>query len=210
MYSVPISTQPVQPMGSAATAAFAVISTVLFGTGTVYGLDRSESWRYHIQPRVAFTVDTGESSGNTDARPDVRTAVEHLENIRKVLNPQVADLASLFDVSRQAIYKWLAGTSMPEDDKFDRIVQLSRIADAFQSSGVSRAGTLLKMKTFGGRSLMELIASREVKDEHVAALIAEAKAMERSYQRSGLTTSKSQPTNDWQSSVSIPGSPEHG
>lgn len=189
---------------------FPVNSTVLFGTGSAYVLDSAELWPRHIQSRVSLILDAdaSEASINSTKHADVRTAAEHIENIRNVLNPAVADLATLFDVSRQAIYKWLTGSSNPEQDKLDRIVELSRIADAFHTAGVSRAGNLLKMKTFGGRSLMDFIKSRENRDEHVALLISEAKLMEASYKQSGLATSKSKPTSDWLSSISIPGSAE--
>lgn len=208
MYSIPASTRPMQPAWPAAKTAFAVIGTILVGTGSVYGLDRTESWRHHIQPRVPFILDAADASIGGAERPDVRTAPEHIESIRNVLNPAIADLAGLFDVSRQAIYKWLSGDSTPEPDKLNRIVELSRIADAFQAAGVSRAGALLKMKTFAGRSLMDLIKSGENRSEHVAALISEAKAMEASYKQSGLAASKSKSSSDWQSSISIPGSSE--
>lgn len=208
MYSIPVCSRPVQPMRSTTKAAFAVIGTVLIGTGSVYGIDRAKSWRHHIQPRVPFILDAADSSLDSTERPDVRTASEHIENIRNVLNPAVADLAGLFDVSRQAIYKWSSGDSTPEQEKLDRIVALSRIADTFRAAGVSRARTLVKMRTFGGQSLMDLIKSGESRNEHVEALISEAKAMEASYKRSGLATSKSKLTRDWQSSVSIPGSSE--
>lgn len=208
MYFTPVSPQPTQPVWPAAKVTFAVIGTILVGTGSVYALDRAESWRHHIQPRVPFIVDAADALTNDAARPDVRTASEHIESIRRVLNPAIADLAGLFDVSRQAIYKWLSGDSTPEPDKLNRILELSSIADAFQAAGISRAGTLLKMKAFAGLSLMDLIKSGENRSEHVAALIAEAKAMEASYKQSGLESSKSEPSSDWQSSISIPGSSE--
>lgn len=210
MYPGSISTRPGQPAGAATKTAFALFSTVLIGTGTVYGLSRADSWRHHVQPRVPFVLDTvGAAADNAD-RPDVRTAAEHIENIRNVLNPPVADLAAVFEVSRQAVYKWLSGGSTPEDDKLGRIRELSRVADEFQAAGISRAGTLLKMKAFAGRSLMDLIKSGESRNEHVRDLVAEARAMEDSYRGSGLATSKSRPTSDWQASVSIPGGSEQG
>jgi transcriptional regulator with XRE-family HTH domain len=208
MYSIPVSTRHVQPVLPPAKTAFAVIGTIVVGTGSVYGLDRTEFWRHHIQPRVPFILDAADASGSDAQRPDVRNASEHIESIRNVLNPAIADLAGLFDVSRQAIYKWLSGNATPEPDKLNRIAELSRIADAFQAAGVSRAGALLKMKAFDGRSLMDLIKSGENRSEHVAALISEAKAMEASYKQSGLATSKSKSSSDWQSAISIPGSSE--
>lgn len=208
MYFTPVFPQPTQPVWPAAKVTFAVIGTILVGTGSVYALDRAASWRHHIQPRVPFIVDAANAQDDNAARPDVRTASEHIQSIRSVLNPAIADLAGLFDVSRQAIYKWLSGDSTPEPDKLNRIVALSKIADALQAAGVSRAGTLLKMKAFAGLSLMDLIKSGENRSEHVAALISEAMAMEASYKRSGLENSKSKPSSDWQSSISIPGSSE--
>lgn len=206
MYSIPASTQPLQSAWPRTKAAFAVIGTVLVGTGSIYGINRTESWRHHIQPRVSFILDTIDVSHPETDQLDVRTAAEHIENIRNVLNPAIAELAGLFDVSRQSIYKWLSGDSIPESDKLDKIVELSRIADAFHVAEVSRAGALVKMKAFNGRSLFELIKSGENTSQEVAALINEAKAMEASYKRSGLATSKSIPSGDWQSSISIPGS----
>ena len=126
-----------------------------------------------------------------------------------MLNPAIAGLAVLFDVSQQTIYKWLSGHSTPEPDKLDGVLGLSRIADALHAAGVSRAGSIVKMKTFAGRSLLDVIKSGENRSEHVAVLISEAKAMEQAYKRSGLENSKSDPSSDWQSFISIPGSSEH-
>ncbi|WAR44952.1 helix-turn-helix domain-containing protein [Methylomonas rapida] len=207
MYTTQTGTQPLQPSNHTKTAFF-VISTLLVGTGTAYSMDRTEEWRHHIQPRVAFVVDKVPESTDLPATPDVRTAVEHIDNIRSVLNPSVADLANLFDISRQAIYKWLSGDSIPEPEKLDRIVKLSQIADDFNAEKISRAGSLLKMKTFNGRSLMDLLKAGEDCTMQVTALIKEAKAMEVSYQRSGLANSKAKLTSDWQSYLSIPGSSE--
>lgn len=120
------------------------------------------------------------------------------------------DLAGLFCVSRQTILKWLSGELTPEPDRLNQINELCKIADAFQASGVSRAGVLMKMKAFDGRSLMDLIKIGENRSEHVMALISEGKAMEASYRQSGLAASKSKSSGDWQSYFSIPGCLERG
>ncbi len=207
MYTTQAGTQLLQSINHTKTA-FAVISTLLVGTGSAYSMDRTEEWRHHIQPRVTFVVDKSVESSDRSSAPDVRSAVEHIENIRSVLSPSVADLANLFDITRQAVYKWLSGDSIPEPEKLRRIVKLSQIADAFNAEKISRASSLLKMKTFNGRSLMDLLKTGEDCTAQVVALIAEAKAMEASYKRSGLASSKAKPTSDWQSYVSIPGLPE--
>lgn len=208
MYSIPASTSTIQSINPASKNAFVIMGTVLFGTGSVYGINQAEAWREHVQPRVSFILDAQNTPNESIQRPDIRAATEHLENIRSVLNLSVADLASFFDVSRQAIYKWLSGDSTPEQDKLAKIVELSRIADIFHAEKISRAESLVKMKTFAGKSLIELIKSGSNRVEHVDALIEEAKLMQASHKQSGLATSKSKPTNDWQSSISIPGSIE--
>jgi transcriptional regulator with XRE-family HTH domain len=205
MYTTQSGTRPFQPISQSKTA-FAVISTLLVGTGSAYAMNRAEEWCHHIQPRVGFVVNKSVGAADYPSTLDVRTAVEHIENIRSVLNPSVADLANLFDITRQAVYKWLSGDSIPEPEKLERIEKLSRIADAINAAKISRASSLLKMKTFNGRSLMDLVKAGEDCTTHVTALIAEAKAMEASYDLSGLASSKAKPTSDWQSYVSIPGS----
>lgn len=173
--------------------------------------DDTDSWEQGSM-RLDSNV-SPESSGNFELdvispnnRPDVRTVPEHIENIRGTLKPKMADLAAIFNVSRQAIYKWISEETTPEAETILRIRQLSRISDRFGEANISRAETLLKMKTFDGLSLMDLIQSGDNTDEHIDALIDEAKAMESAYRNSRLWDSKAKPTDDWLSSISIPGS----
>lgn len=193
-----------QPLRRAAQTAFVVM---LVGTGSAYGMDRSETWRPYLQHRVPFILEA-DVHGSSAERVDIRTPLEHLENIRNVLSPAVSDLASVFDVSRQAIYKWLSNDSNPEPEKLARVQALSQIADAFKGAGVVRAGSLIKIKTFGGRSLMDIVKVGDDWHEAVDVLIAESRAMEHAYERSGLAKSKAKPTSDWQASQSIPASRE--
>ena len=199
-----VGINPLLPLRSAAQTVFVMM---LVGTGSAYGMDRLDTWRPHLQHRVSFIPEAG-IQGNGSERIDVRTPLEHLENIRTVLNPAVSDLASVFDVSRQAIYKWLSSDSKPEPEKSARVQALSQIADAFKEADVARAGSLLKMKTFGGRSLMDIVKAGDDWYEAVDLLIAESRAMERAYERSGLAKSKAKPTSDWQAYQSIPASRE--
>lgn len=203
MYANRAGLSPLRPLRNAAQTAF----VMLVGTGSVYGMDRSNIWLSYVQHRVPFVIDSGVSD-NTAERVDVRTPLEHLENIRSLLNPAVSDLASAFDVSRQAVYKWLSNDSKPEPEKLSRIVALSRIADAFKEAGVARAGSLLKMKTFDGRSLLDIVRAGDDWRQPVDVLIAESRAMEQAYERSGLARSKAKPSSDWLASQSIPSSRE--
>jgi len=178
---------------------------LISGTGSAYPLENARTWQPFVQSRASLDFD---EIGYVHSTMDLRTPLEHLQNIRTILNPPVAELASLFDVSRQAVYKWLAEDSSPESDKVARITELSNIADAFKEAGIHRAGTLLNMKLFDGRSLFDLLKANRPYQEQVKELIAEAKIMEAAYEQSGLSQSNAKPTNDWLSTVSIPSYPE--
>jgi DNA-binding transcriptional regulator YiaG len=208
MYQISSSTTLSQMGSTPARTAFVLMTTLLAGTGTVYSLDHIDLWRTHLQPRVSFELEGNESATQDLIKPDVRSITEHIENIRSILNPTVSDLANLLDISRQAVYKWLTGDSSPEADNKEQIVALSKIADAFKDANISRADSMLKMKAFDGKSLLDMLKSGQSCDQYVQALIAESRKIEKSYNQSGLATSKTKPNNNWLSSVSIPGSTE--
>lgn len=206
MYPTTLPTHRSMPIPQPVGAAVVVIACALGGTGSVFALSHAIEWGKMLDTRVPyFDVQTTDADA---ARPDIRSAAEHLANIRQVLNPAIADLATVFGVSRQAIYKWIGGESTPEDDKLERIRALSLAADAFQQAGVTRASSLLKMKAFEGRSLLDLVAAGQLVPEYTQTLIAEAQAMDAAYSRSGLAKSKAAPSDDWRAELSIPGSSE--
>ena len=101
----------------------------------------------------------------------------------------------------------LTRLGLGEDVKFNSPAQLQQ-ADAFLKAGVTRASSLLKMKAFEGRSLLDLVATGQLVSEHTQTLIAEAQAMDAAYSRSGLAKSKATPSDDWRAELSIPGSSE--
>lgn len=52
MYAMPTSTRFTQPIDAASAATVVVISTLLVGTGSLYDLSRTETWRHHIRRSV--------------------------------------------------------------------------------------------------------------------------------------------------------------
>lgn len=198
------------PFGAAATVAFALLGSTpaIGGTGSVFEISRAADWRRMLEARVALHIDLGARDGSRTPRPDLRSASEHLANIRQVLNPAIADLATAFGVSRQAIYKWIGAEATPEPVKLERVRALSHAADELKEAGVTRGPAMLKMKVFDGRSLLDLAAAGRLLPTHIQSLVAEAQAMDAAYGRSGLAKSRARPTNDWQAELSIPGSPE--
>ena len=181
------------------------------GTGSSYDIARVDEWRDVVQKITSLTIEIqnyGAPHVGRDAHVDVRSAAEHLANIRRVFNPAISDLANAFGVSRQAIYKWIGTEANPEPEKFARIKILSQAADAFSNANVARAPAMLKMKAFDGKSLLDLVASGRASLEHIHILTSEAQAMENAYNRSGLARKTAPVSDDWRSEISIPGLPE--
>ncbi len=219
-----ISTPPPTSYGSLTgdtsgiTSARAERTLVAFGTGSVYEISQTMHWKhwpscydllkYRLPCFTLFSLDDMTAVDRVqEPRPDLRSASEHLENIRRVFKPAVSDLAVVFGVSRQAVYKWIDDSATPEPANFKRIVELSHTADAFRDAGITRASNLLKMKAFQGRSLLDLLADGRLQSTHVQALIAEARAMDAAYDRSGSARSRAKPSDDWRTELSIPGVP---
>jgi DNA-binding transcriptional regulator YiaG len=198
------------PFGAGSKATMFAAGLALVGSGSVYSRDQVAAWAPFVHQNVPFVIRAPEAkdSAAADLQADVRTAAQHMANIREVLKPPMSVLSSFFGLTRQAIYKWIAGTSEPEQDNLRRIELLSQVADEFRKAGVQRPDNLLLMKTFAGRSLLDLIQAGENRQEHIDVLIREAQLHEEAYQRSGLAHSRAPATDDWRATVSIPGGPE--
>lgn len=179
-------------------------------SGSNLDLQQANLWLLFVNSTqtVPFVVKSDSVADDGAASLDLRTAPDHMANIRSVLNPAISDLARVFGVTRQAIYKWIKGETEPEADNLARIETLSQVADQFAAAGLQRTTALLKMKAFDGRSLLDLIAADQLMPQHIQKLVVEAQAMQNAYERSGLAKSKAAPTDDWQSSHSIPGTTE--
>lgn len=210
MHSATYSYRAMPLVGVAAAMAFSLScpTSIIEGTGSMLDISRIDEWRNMLETRTSLQVDMVVAHDSLDVRPDLRSASEHLANIRHVLNPAIADLASVFGVSRQAVYKWIGEEANPEDDKLERIRALSQTADAFRDAGIARTSSMLKMKAFDGRSLMDLIAADQLTSSHIEVLIAEARMMDAAYGRSGLAKSKAKPSDDWRAELSVPWLPE--
>ncbi len=143
------------------------------------------------------------------AVPAVKSLPERLAMVRQVLKIRVTELADLFAVSRQAVYKWLAGESLPDETKMRRILALERLAERIKNAGLGHVKHLIKMKHFDGRSLLDLIKADEETEAHVTELITSAQRMEAGYQKSAVTRSKTKPNDNWRTYLSIPAANEH-
>ena len=177
------------------------MSILLVGTGSSYSTPISPQWEIHLKLRADLDFENFEIA---HARIDIRTAAEHLENIRLVLNLSVSELADFFDVSRQAIYKWLSRTSTPESQTLEQVKALSLIADAFSKAEIYRiGGAMLYIKAENEQSLMDLLKARKPHEKQLKELIAEAKLRKTAHGRLNFAQSKAPATDDWLSSFAV-------
>lgn len=189
-------------------------STVFQGTGASYFLKHKEVWLKYVQSKTPFSFVFGDESESglviktaTVSNIDIRTITAHIENIRSVIDPSMSELAKDLGVTRQAVYKWLAGESVPDDEKKNIFIKtLSLIADEFTKAKIFNAKALFKMKAFNGQSLMNIVRDGGDWEEPVKVLINEACLMKQAAQAANLNTSKTDPSDNWKAYVSIPGS----
>lgn len=101
-----------------------------------------------------------------------RTAAEALSYVRTTLKPAVTELASIFGVSRQAIYNWQAGEHISEGNQA-LLYELAAAADRIVAHPL--AGQVnAKRKLPGGTSLLEAVAGGMSGVEAAGKLIAMA------------------------------------
>jgi len=193
---------PMRPASTQTQTALAALTlSVLVGTGGHLNLAHIDRWEDAIKGRAALEISGERQRPSTD----MRSPAMHIENIRDVLAPSMSELGAVFDVSRQSVYKWASGEALPEPPKLEKVVALSHVADALRNAGASNPGTLIKMKAFGGRSLLDLVRDGHQLTTQVHFLIDESQAMDAAYARSGLAESKSKPGDHWKSTLSVPG-----
>lgn len=87
-----------------------------------------------------------------------RTAAQDLARVREVLKPAVLELASLFGVSRQAVYAWQDG-AQPAPHAVAGLAALAKAADAFAEAGVAVDARTLRRKVAGGSTVLEAVLS---------------------------------------------------
>jgi transcriptional regulator with XRE-family HTH domain len=83
-----------------------------------------------------------------------------IENLRQLLGLSVSTFASMFDVSRQAVYKWLAGEPMNQEHT-NRLARLREAAALLTDFAKSDTRALTTRKLPSGRTVVESISAGE-------------------------------------------------
>ena len=100
----------------------------------------------------------------------LRTAAQNLARIREFFRPTVTDLASLFGVSRQAIYNWQAGEPIAQQNE-ERLEQLAWAADILDAEGLAERPSAMRRKLARGKSFFDLVREGQPATQ-VAAMLA--------------------------------------
>jgi transcriptional regulator with XRE-family HTH domain len=136
--------------------AFACLAGTGGDTGLQYFINRKDQG-------YAFTqVDGMLSFASTSMLLEVRTTLATLNRIRDVLRLSISDLALACTVSRQAVYKWISGSSSSlAQENQRRLDDLYRASELFATRGVVGSAVLLKRKNNSGLTLVQAMQAGE-------------------------------------------------
>jgi transcriptional regulator with XRE-family HTH domain len=153
-----------------------LMTSVVVGTSSAEAL--SESYRWVEKHWIDGTFSLNGIEGE-------RTPAEDLQRIRDILSPGMSNLATIFGVSRQAIYNWLNG-EQPRPEHVAKLKDFARAADFLAEAGIAIAGAVLKRPVIDGKNLFE-IAQGGDSIQDAAKLLVQAVKREME-QRERLTT----------------------
>jgi transcriptional regulator with XRE-family HTH domain len=142
------------------TKAFAALSLAYCAVGTMGAVtpemmaQREATSNWGVQYRYPATAAPAAKQAATIALQP--TPEQDLARIRQVLKPTVLELASLFGVSRQAVYDWQAG-AQPNPQTTTRLAELARAADVFAQADLPVNTQTLRRKVTGGKTLLDAV-----------------------------------------------------
>lgn len=100
----------------------------------------------------------------------VVTPAQNLRRILEIIKPSISELATLFGVSRQAIYKWQAGES-PSPKNAEWLQELAGAADMLVREGIPPRMQLWNRKIDGNQSLFDMVRNGQSACEGMKLLI---------------------------------------
>jgi transcriptional regulator with XRE-family HTH domain len=140
-----------------------LMTSVVVGTSSAEALSESYSWveKHWIDSTFSLSGIEGE-----------RTPAEDLQRIRDILSPGMLNLATIFGVSRQAIYNWLNG-EQPRPEHLAKLKDFAQAADFLAEVGIAITGAVLKRPIIDGKNLFE-IAQGDDSIQDAAKLLVQA------------------------------------
>jgi DNA-binding transcriptional regulator YiaG len=126
-----------------------VTFTVLLGVGT--GGDYTPGYHAVRAERIAF-------HRNNEPSGQPSTVAADIEYVRSVLNLTMTQLAQCLRVSRQALYNWMGGGQI-KDDNATKLNELKFAANVIAAENMSDRFLMLRRKLPGGKTLIETISA---------------------------------------------------
>jgi transcriptional regulator with XRE-family HTH domain len=148
-----------------ASATVAIVSALLVGTGGLMTADYFA--KRHDRGYKFYQV----TSAHVLAGPVQRTPEENLAFVCEVFRPPISELASMFGVSRQAVYDWRKG-ARPLPEHANLLKDVARAADVFVAEGLAPAPRTLGRLVPGGRSLIDIVREGGSIEDTARALAA--------------------------------------
>ncbi len=133
----------------------------------------------------------------------LREPRENLAHIRSIFRPSMSELATMFGVTRQTIYNWMAGEK-PSHASAEKLNDLAKAADVFWVEGVSTSSYLVRRKLNHGKTIAEIV--REGGSAQDAARMMIQNAQKELAQREAMNRllAKRTPVNQNQAELGVP------
>jgi hypothetical protein len=100
-----------------------------------------------------------------------KTTAEKLAHIRKLFVPAMTDLALLLRVTRQAVYGWLNGKEIT-DENLARIDQLYKASELLHVVGLRSSSRDLRRPIRRGKNFFDLVKGGDSAEEAAASLVS--------------------------------------
>jgi|SRR5690242_6704457 len=140
--------------------AVLVVAAANHPTGGGYSADAASSAQASgapalVDPRTRETLIR--AAGLNPAGHARRAIAAEILLVSQAFSLTMKQVSVALDVSRLAVYRWVAGTAVPRDKHRARLTILSRLAARFRQSGGWSVGLALHTPIDGGATLMELL-----------------------------------------------------
>lgn len=143
--------------GTGMPGSVALISWVVAASAAFSPIGTGGDASTHLQ-RVAsppLQIVRSEKEDDEGVEP-LRSSSEDIARVREVFSPAISDLATALNVSRQAIYKWINGSPVTEENAA-KLRDLALAADVFAREGMEVNARLMKRKLADGKTLFQTV-----------------------------------------------------
>jgi hypothetical protein len=135
-------------------------------------------WRWLANRMPFLTAGTG--GFVTIARSSLRPASslvaprDVIANLRSALSLNMSEVARVLRVERPTVYAWLRSDSVPQRSNSIRLARLNDVARRWQRGMTAPLGDAVRTAGTDGRSLVDLLATDPLPEEHIEQRLAEA------------------------------------